>query len=127
MKRSTIILLILFLTSITVIAKPPHLNVEKLFDGRYNADRSVKTSISRADGTYYRSLHVTANPNIVNTIDNALRSDSSRASKFFEQEGEGGKYTSIRIINNGETIYIGLQQYNGSAFFFIKGKEKAFK
>lgn len=126
MKR-LIIKLTLILTSLIAMATPPHLAVEELFDGKYNTEKSVRTSISRADGIFYRSLHITNNPEIIKTIEAALRKDSPRASKSFEQEGEGGRYTSLKVISNGETIDIGLQQYKGSAFFFIKGKENAFK
>lgn len=118
---------IFLLSSIVATAKPPQLTVEKLFDGRYNKEKTVRTSISKADGTYYRSMHITNNPVIIKIIESAIRKDSPRASKSFKQEGEGGRYFSLKIVNNGETIDIGLQQYNGNAFFFIKGPEKAFK
>ncbi len=122
-----IFILILIISSFTALAKPPRLAVESLFDGRYNKNKSVTTSISKSDGIYYRSLHVTDNPDIIEKIEKAIHQDSSKASNLFEQEGEGGRSTLVKIINNGETINIGLQQYNGSAFFFIKGSEKAFK
>ena len=125
--KQLLVIFILVLTSIAAMATPPHLAVEQLFDGRYNKEKTVRTSISRSDGIYYRSLHITNNPDIIKTIEKALCKDSPRAAKSFEQEGEGGRYTSLKIISNGETIDIGLQQYNGNAFFFIKGKEKAFK
>lgn len=125
--KQLIVIVILVLTSISTLAKPPRFAVEQLFDGRYNKEKTVRTSISRSDGIYYRSLHITNNPGIIKIIENALRKDSPRAAKSFEQEGEGGRYTSLKIVNNGETIDIGLQQYNGNAFFFIKGKENAFK
>lgn len=126
MKQLLSILIFLF-SSVAAVAKPPQLAVEHLFDGRYNKDKTVRTSISRADGMYYRSLHITDNPNLIKIIENALSKDRQRATKSFEQEGEGGRYSSLKIVNNGEPIDIGLQQYNGNAFFFIKGKEKAFK
>lgn len=125
--KQLIVIVIFLLTSIAAYAKPPQLAVEQLFDGRYNKEKTVRTSISKADGIYYRSLHITNNSGIIKIIENALRKDSHRASKSFEQEGEGGRYTSLKIVNNGETIDIGLQQYNGNAFFFIKGKIEAFK
>lgn len=125
--KQLLVIFILILTSIAAMAKPPHLAAEQLFDGRYNKEKTVRTSISRADGIYYRSLHITDNPGIIKIIENALRKDSPRAAKSFDQEGEGGRYTSLKIVSNGVTIDIGLQQYNGNAFFFIKGKEKAFK
>ena len=125
--RQLFIILTLILSSLTIMAKPPQLAVEKLFDGRYNKEKSVRTSISKSDGIFYRSLHITNNPDIIKKIETELRKDSRKASKSFEQEGEGGRYTSLKIISNGETIDIGLQQFNGTAFFFIKGKEHAFK
>lgn len=125
--KQLLVIFILALTSISAMAKAPHLAAEQLFDGRYNKEKTVRTSISRADGIYYRSLHITNNPGIIKVIESTLRKDSPRAAKSFEQEGEGGRYTSLKIINNGETIDVGLQQYKGNAFFFIKGKEKAFK
>jgi len=125
--KQLLVILILALISISAMAKAPHLAAEQLFDGRYNKEKTVRTSISRADGIYYRSLHITNNPGIIKVIESTLRKDSPRAAKSFEQEGEGGRYTSLKIINNGETIDVGLQQYKGNAFFFIKGKEKAFK
>lgn len=125
--KQLLVIFILAFTSIAAMAKPPRLAAEQLFDGRYNKEKSVRTSISKADGIYYRSLHITNNPGIIKIIEDALRKDSPRASKSFEQEGEGGHYTSLKIVNNGETIDIGLQQLNGSAFFFIKGNEKAFR
>lgn len=125
--KQLLISLILILSYLTAMAVPPQLAVENLFDGRYNREKSVTTSISRSDGIYYRSLHITNNPDLVRTIYKIMRRDAKRASKSFEQEGEGGRYTSIKITSNGEIIDIGMQQYNGSAFFFIKGKEKAFK
>ncbi len=125
--KHLIIFLTLLISSLTAMATPPHLVAEQLFDGRYNKEKSVRTSISKADGFYYRSLRITNNPGIIKVIEAALKKDAPRASKSFEQEGEGGRYTYLTIINNGETIDIGLQQYNGSAFFFINGKEKAFR
>lgn len=125
--KQLFVILIFLLSSVAAMAKAPHLAVEQLFDGRYNKEKSVRTSISRADGIYYRSLHITNNPAIIKIIENALRKDDQRASKSFEQEGEGGRYISLKIVNNGEIIDVGLQQYNGTAFFFIKGKEEAFR
>lgn len=125
--KHLIIFLTLLISSLTAMATPPHLAVEQLFDGRYNKEKTVRTSISKADGFYYRSLHITNNPGIIKIIEKALRKDSPRALKSFEQEGEGGRYSSLKIVNNGETIDIGLQQYNGNAFFFIKGKVEAFR
>ena len=126
MKRFLFIIL-MSISTITVMARPTHLEVEMLFDGRYNTEKAVRISISRENGVYYRGLKITNNPQIINRIYQAIRADSSKAAKFFEQEGEGGKSTIMKIDSNGETIDVGLQQYNGNAYFFIKGTEKAFK
>lgn len=126
MKR-ILFIIIMSVSAFTIMARPPYLEVEKLFDGRYNTEKTVRTSVSKENGIYYRGLQVTNNPQIISRIYQAIRSDSTRASKFFEQEGEGGKSTIMKITSNGETIDVGLQQYNGNAYFFIKGTEKAFK
>ena len=95
--------IIIFLMSTTITflanAKPPHLSVEQLFDGRYNNEKTVSTFVSKDNGSYYRMLQVSNNPAIV------------------------------KITNNGETIDIGFQQAPSgkSATLFIKGPEKAFK
>lgn len=126
MKR-LLFILTLAISSFTAFATPPGLAVEQLFDGRFNKDKSVRTSIIKSDGVYFRSLEVTDNPDIVKIIDIALQKDSERASNYFDQEGEGGHSTLIKIINNGETIDIVFQHQNGSAFFVIRGPEEAFK
>lgn len=126
MKRLLIVLAII-ISAASVFAKAPNLAVEKLFDGRYDKKKSVRTSIQKSSEYYYRSLHVTNNAEIVRTIESAIRQDSRKSEKVFEQSGEGGKSISVKIINNGEPIYMGIQQYNGSAFFYIKGAKKAFE
>ncbi len=110
-------------------AKPPQITVEQFFDGRYNNEKTVSTSISQDNGTYFRILHVTNNPAIVKKIAVSLLKDRAKATKYFEQTGEGGKSVIIKITNNGETIDIGFQQdpSGRSATIFIKGPENAFK
>lgn len=121
-------MMIFTITCVIAYAKPPQLAVEQFFDGRYNKEKNVTISIkSNDDGDYYRGMSVANNPDIIKKIVEAMDKDSAKASKSFNQSGEGGQYTSLKIINNGETIDIGLQQYNGNAYLFIKGKEKAFK
>lgn len=127
MKRLTIILLSIF-TAIAVFAKPPKLNVENLFDGRFNSNKSVTISIYKNNGNYYRGITVKNNPDIIKKIASAIEKDVPRASGYSDYQGNDGQYTSLQIINNGETIYIGLQRdRHGGGFFFIQGKEKAFK
>ena len=127
MKRLTIILLC-FATAVAVLAKPPKLNVESLFDGRLNNNKSVTISIYKNNGNYYRGITVKNNPDIIKNIANAIEKDAPRATNYSDYQGNDGQYTSLQIINNGETIYIGLQRdRHGGGFFFIQGKEKAFK
>ncbi len=125
--RHLIIIIMCFVTAMSVYANPPKLNVESLFDGRYNGDKSVTISIYKNNGNYYRGLTVKNNPGIVKKIADALSKDAPRAKEYSDYNGADGQYTSLQIVNNGELIYIGLQRdKHGGAFFFIQGKEKAF-
>ena len=127
MKR-LIIIITCIVTAIAVYATPPKLNVESLFDGRYNDNKSVTISIYKNNGNYYRGLTVKNNPGIIKKISEAISKDVPRAKEYSDYSGADGQYTSLQIVNNGETIYIGLQRdRHGGAFFFIQGKEKAFK
>ena len=127
MKR-ILILLLCIVSTITIYANPPKLNVEKLFDGRYNNNKSVIISIYKSNGNYYRGLTVKNNPEIIKQIAEAIAKDQPRAKDFSDYQGNDGQYTSLQIVNNGETIYIGLQRdKSGGGFFFIQGKEKAFQ
>lgn len=125
-------LLIIFLTTIVSLmanAKPPQISVEQFFDGRYNNEKTVSTFFSKDNGVYFRLLQVNNNRAIVKKIGETLLKDRGIATKFFEQTGEGGKSTIVKISNNGETIDIGFQQdpSGKSASLFIRGSEKAFK
>ena len=125
-------LIIIFLMSTVAFlanAKPPQLSVERLFDGRYNNEKTVSTFVSKDNGSYYRMLQVSNNPKIVKIIAETLAKDKAKTTRFFEQTGEGGKSIIVKITNNGETIDIGFQQAPSgkSATLFIKGPEKAFK
>lgn len=127
MKRLSIIILCIA-TAITVFAKAPKLNVENLFDGRFNNNKSVTISIYKNNGNYYRGITVNNNPDIIKKIAEAIERDAPRASNYSDHHGNDGQYTSLQVVNNGETIYIGLQRdRHGGGFFFIQGKEKAFK
>lgn len=110
-------------------AKPPQILVEQFFDGRYNKEKTVSTFFSKDNGSYYRMLQVNNNPTIVRKIADTLAKDKAKTARYFEQTGEGGKSTIVKITNNGETIDIGFQQdpSGKSATLFIKGPEKAFK
>ena len=127
MKR-LFILLLYIVSAVSIYANPPKLNVENLFDGRYNNNKSVTISIYKSNGNYYRGLTVKNNPEIIKQIAEAIAKDQLRAKDFSDYQGNDGQYTSLQIVNNGETIYIGLQRdKSGGGFFFIQGKEKAFQ
>ncbi len=128
MKRFVIIFS-LALVSLIANAKSPQILVEQLFDGRYNQEKTVRTFISKDNGTYFRMLQVNNNSAIVKKIAETLAKDKTKTTRFSEQTGAGGSSTIIKIINNGETIDIGFQQdpSGNSATLFIKGPEKAFK
>lgn len=128
MKRLLIIISIIVI-AFAANAKPPQISVEQFFDGRYNKEKTVSMSISKDNGMYYRILKVYDNPDIVGKISEAISKDKSKAQKFSEQTGAGGKSVIVKIVNNGETIDIGFQQApsGSSATLIIKGAEKAFK
>lgn len=127
MKR-LIIIITCIIAALAVYANPPKLNVESLFDGRYNDNKSVTISIYKNNGNYYRGLTVKDNPAIIKKIAEAISKDAPRAKEYSDYNGVDGQYTSLQIINNGEVIYIGLQRdRHGGAFFFIQGKVKAFR
>ena len=127
MKR-LFILLLYIVSAVSIYANPPKLNVENLFDGRYNNNKSVTISIYKSNGNYYRGLTVKNNTEIIKQIAEAIAKDQPRAKDFSDYQGNDGQYTSLQIVNNGETIYIGLQRdKSGGGFFFIQGKEKAFQ
>lgn len=128
MKR-LVIVLISVIVALMANAKPPQISVEQFFDGRYNKEKNVSTFISKDNGSLYRMLQVHDNSTIVKKIADNIIKDRSKASRYFEQTGEGGKSIIVKITNNGETIDIGFQQdpSGKSATLFIKGPEKAFK
>ena len=127
MKRLLIIITCV-MTAVALYANPPKLNVENLFDGRYNDNKNVTITIYKNNGNFYRGMTIKNNPGIVKKIAEAISKDAPRAKEYSDHHDADGQYTALQIVNNGEVIYIGLQQdKHGGAFFFIQGKEKAFK
>lgn len=128
MKRS-ILLFLCAATAVAVFAKPPKLNVENLFDGRYNDNKNTTITIYKSNGNFYRGITVKNDPDIIKDITEAMDKDTPKASDYSDHQDAGGqRYTSLQVANNGEIIYIGLQRdKSGDGFFFIQGKEKAFK
>lgn len=127
MKRLMIFIAITIL-SVAAYAKAPDLTVEKLFDGRYNKTSGVSSTVYKNNGKYYRGLTIKNNPKVLKSIADAMKTDASRASHYSDHHEQDGQYTSMKVLNNGETIFIGLQRDNkGDGFFFIQGNEAAFK
>ncbi len=126
--RQLVTLLALTLLAVAVYAKAPNLAAEKLFDGRYNKTTGVTSHVYINNGTYYRSLTIENNPKVLKAILETMKADTPKASQYSDHQDKEGQYTSIQVRNNGETIFIGLQQDNkGGGYFFIQGKESAFK
>lgn len=127
--KKLLIIISIFFVAFAANATPPQISVEQFFDGRFNKEKTVSTSISKDNGMYYRILKVKDNPALVREIAETLSKDQSRAMRYSEQTGEGGKSVIVKIINNGETINIGFQEApsGSSATLIIKGTEKAFE
>lgn len=127
MKRLVIFIAITLLSA-AAYAKAPGLAVEKLFDGRYNTTAGVSSTVYKNNGKYYRGLTIENNPKVLKAIADAMKTDAPRASHYSNHQEKDGQYTSMKVFNNGETIFIGLQRDNkGGGFFFIQGNESAFK
>ncbi len=110
-------------------AKSPNLNVEKLFDGTYNTNKNVTIQISKSKGNYFRGITVNNDPSLVKTV-NALYNKDVEQAGDFQDIFSGGRrsYSSIKVTNNGMTIYIGLSfTSDNSCYLFIKGPLEAFE
>ena len=128
MKRY-ILLLISFCISIFSMAKPPHLNVEKLFDGSYNSDKSVQIHISKTKEKYYRGFTVNNNASLVKKVTDLFKKDAAIADKSQDIIKDGGlNYSSMLIRNNNCDINIGISYTgNNNCYLFITGPADAFK
>ncbi len=128
MKRFTLIIISL-LFGLVVMAKPPHLNVEKLFDGSYNSNKSVQINIYKSNGKYFRGFTVNNNPSLVKKVTELFKKDVERADSSQDIIENGGpSYSSMTIKNNNHKIDIGLSfTPNNSCYLFINGPIEAFK
>ncbi|MDE6410387.1 MAG: DUF5024 domain-containing protein [Muribaculaceae bacterium] len=128
MKRYIIIIVCLCI-SILAMAKPPQLNVEKLFDGSYNSDKSVQIHISKNKDKYYRGFTVNNNAALVKKVTQLFKKDTDRAETSQDIIKDGGpSYSYMVIKNNNHDINIGIQYYsNSSCYLFINGSSEAFK
>ncbi|MDE7108843.1 MAG: hypothetical protein K2O49_02590 [Muribaculaceae bacterium] len=128
MKRYLIIIISL-LAGMAAMAKPPHLNVEKLFDGSYNSDNTVSIHISKSKEKYFRGFTVTHNAALVKKVTSLFKKDVERAESSQDIIQNGGvAYSSMTINNNGHEINIGLSYSPGDVcYLFITGPVEAFK
>ncbi|MDE6681419.1 MAG: hypothetical protein K2J92_08755 [Muribaculaceae bacterium] len=128
MKRYFIIIVSLFF-SIIAMATPPNLNVEKLFDGSYNSNKSVSIRISKSKNKYFRGITVNKNAKLVEEITALFRKDLEKAEKSQDIIENGGvSYSSMTVLNNNLEITIGISYSpNNSCYLFITGPNEAFK
>lgn len=128
MKRYVAII-VAILIGITAMAKPPRLNVEKLFDGSYNSDKTVYIHISKSKEKYFRGFTVTHNAALVKKVTELFKKDLSRAENSHEIIENGGvAYSSMTIKNNNQDIKIGVSYSpDNVCYLFITGPEEAFE
>lgn len=123
-----ILILIFTIFSITAFAKAPNLHVEKMFDGSYNANKSVSLHVSKTPEKYFRGCTVTNNKSLLNIVSQLFEKDLPRATRSQDITNMGSRFRSMVIINNGEEIYIGLSyDENNGCYLFISGSQEAFK
>lgn len=126
--KKIIIALFFFLNCLFCQATPPNLFMEKLFDGRYNANKNVETMIFINNGKFYRGLTVSGDAKVISEIKAAMAKDKDRSSNYTFHQDKDGSYTSMQFTNNGEKIFSGLEINSpDTGFFYIQGIEKAFK
>lgn len=113
---------------LTAMARPPKLNVEKMFDGSYDYNKSVSIHISRNKDKYFRGCTVTNNAALVSKIAQLFKSDLKRAEKSQDIIGNGPKYSSMTVINNNREIQIGISyEPDNGCYLFITGPNEAFE
>lgn len=117
------------LIGIAAVARPPQLEIEKLFDGSYNTDKTVSIHISKSKDKFFRGFTVHGNPKLVKKISDMFKKDSKNAEKTQEIIDKGIlSYSSLEIKNNGCTIIVGLSySIDDGCYLFIKGSPEAFE
>ncbi|MCM1518357.1 MAG: hypothetical protein NC117_06935 [Pseudoflavonifractor sp.] len=126
--KKYILTLLFSILSIAAFAKAPNLHVEKMFDGSYNANKSVSLNVSRTPAKYFRGCTVTNNASLVKNVTQLFEKDLPRATRSQDLTNSGTQFRSMVIINNDEEIYIGLSyDANNGCYLFISGPQNAFK
>lgn len=126
-KLSTI--LVCLLTATIAFAASPKLKVEQIFNGRYNDEKGVTTTIVEQSANYYRTMTIRNNSSLIKKIIAAIEQDKPRSKDYTDHHDNNMRYICLKVLNNGEVITIGLQTNKAydSGVFFIQGKMKAFK
>lgn len=126
--KKYILIIILSLVSLSAFAKAPNLHVEQMFDGSYNTNPSVSINISKNQEKYFRGCTVSDNKSILNKIEKLFEKDLPRAIHSQDLISNGERFRSMKILNNGSEIYIGLSyDSNNGCYLFINGPLNAFK
>lgn len=126
--KKYILIIILFLVSLSAFAKSPNLHVEKMFGGSYNTDPSVSLNIYKSQEKYFRGCIVTNNKDILGKIVQLFEKDLPRATRSQDLISNGERFRSMIIMNNGEEIYVGLSyDKDDGCYLFISGPTNAFK
>ena len=126
--KKTLIIVFFLIGILSAVATPPNLAIEKLFDGRYNDNIKVETTIILNNGMYYRSFTIMGDQKVLSEIQRAMNEDKARSINYTFHQDRDASYTSMQFLNNGEKIFAGLQiDSTGHAFFYLQAKEKAFK
>lgn len=126
--KKYILIIFLSLISLSAFAKAPDLHVEQMFNGSYNTNPSVSLNISKNQKKYFRGCTVTNNKSLLKIIEQLFEKDLPRASHFQDLISNGERYRSMKVLSNGEEIYIGLSyDSNNGCYLFISGPLEAFK
>ena len=90
-----ILIVIFTIFSITAFAKAPNLHVEKMFDGSYNANKSVSLNVSKTPEKYFRGCTVTNNKSLLNIVSQLFEKDLPRATRSQDMTNNGSRFRSM--------------------------------
>ena len=128
MKR-IILTTILAFFAMALFAKSPRHAVEKYFDGRYNRNPNVETTIIKSDNGYFRSLSIAPTEKaIIEEVTKAFEQDKKISSSVCDT-WSGGKHDIILgFFFNGQPVSMGFESAPGKKTeVFISGHPDAYK
>lgn len=128
--KSRIAVIVLFMVmSVAAYAKAPNLECEKAFDRAFLKNPSISLYTSTHPTSYYRSITVSGDKNMVKQILEWAEIDRKRA--FNAIDSSGGEFKRgivLNIENNECLINIGIKVLDeGSCTMFVEGEPDAFK